>query len=188
MFCSTNPPRFDQRGRRRRRHAVRRPARRRLGHARRLADAPARAPRSPQTAIATIVTVESEFSFRYTKLLGEWTRDTLETSSGDAIASGWFVQGQQTLTPRWFVAGRVERHVRTGAHAARDARAHRRLHGVEETIGFHDHAGDDRPGELSRAPRCFGRPEFSHQAMASVVWGSAVVLMRQLKGAASSSA
>ena len=54
---------------------------------------PARARRSPQNRDATIVTIESEFSFRYTKLLGEWVRDTLETSSGDAVASGWYVQG-----------------------------------------------------------------------------------------------
>ena len=58
---------------------------------------------------ATVVTVESEFSFAYTKLSGEWVRDAIETSSGARVASGWFVQGQQTFAPRWFVAARVER-------------------------------------------------------------------------------
>ena len=57
---------------------------------------------------ATVVTVESEFSFLYTKLSGEWTHDAVGTDAGDRAASGWFLQGQQTLTPRWFVAGRVE--------------------------------------------------------------------------------
>jgi hypothetical protein len=58
---------------------------------------------------ATVITVESEFSIAYTKLAGEWVRDLIETSTGEYVATGWFVQGQQTLAPRWFVAGRVER-------------------------------------------------------------------------------
>ncbi len=62
--------------------------------------------------MATIVTVEAELSFRYTKLLGEWVRDTIETPPATTRSpSGWYVQGQQTLTPRWFVAGRVERMI-----------------------------------------------------------------------------
>ena len=32
-----------------------------------------------------------------------------DTTTGTAVESGWYIQGQQTLTPRWFVAGRVER-------------------------------------------------------------------------------
>ena len=63
----------------------------------------------PDTLDATVVTVETEFAFRYTKLAGEWTRDILATTTGEAVSPGWYVQGQQTLTPRWFVAARVER-------------------------------------------------------------------------------
>ena len=101
---------------------------------------------------ATIVTVESEFSYRYTKLLGEWARDTLETSSGERVASGWFVQGQQTLTPRWFVAGRVER-MSALALTPLATVEQQHLDGVEETIGFKADSGADRPRGPSRAPR-----------------------------------
>lgn len=117
---------------------------------------------------ATIVTVESEFSYRYTKVLGEWVRDTLETSSGGGqVASGWFVQGQQTLTPRWSVAGRVERMSAPLITPLLSTRQH--LDGVEETIGF------KLTPELTlrvdhRARRGFGRPEFDHQASLSAVW------------------
>jgi hypothetical protein len=116
---------------------------------------------------ATIITVESEYSFRFTKIVGEWVRDTLETSSGDRVASGWWVHGQQTLTPRWYVAGRVERMASPALTLG--VLAQQRLHGVEETIGFRvtpeltlrlDH----------RARRGFGRPEFDHQAAVSAVW------------------
>jgi hypothetical protein len=116
---------------------------------------------------ATIVTLESEFSFAYTKLAGEWTRDTLDTSTGTHIASGWFVQGQQTLAPRWFVAGRVER-ISTPAVLA-IAVPEQTLAGVEEVVGFR------LTPELTlrvghRARRAFGRAGFDHQAAASIVW------------------
>ena len=91
---------------------------------------------------ATIVTAETEFSFAFTKLAAEWVRDAIDTSSGRQVASGWFVQGQQTLAPRWFAAARVERmdsplvlpaatypaatdEHRRGARVPADARAHR---------------------------------------------------------------
>jgi hypothetical protein len=117
---------------------------------------------------ATIVTIESEFSFRYTKLQGEWVRDTLETSGGDTIASGWYVQGQQTLTPRWFVAGRVERMAAPGLTPLLSIEQ-QRFKGVEETLGFR------LTPELTlradhRARKTFARNEYDHQAAVSVVW------------------
>lgn len=116
---------------------------------------------------ATVVTVESEFSFAYTKLSGEWVRDAIETSSGMRVASGWFVQGQQTLAPRWFVAGRVERIasplvLATGVQQ-------QRLASSEEVLGFRlTPEVTLRAGH--RARRGFGRPGFDHQVAVSLVW------------------
>lgn len=117
---------------------------------------------------ATIVTIESEFSYRYTNLQAEWVRDTLETSSGDKVATGWYVQGQQTLSPRWFVAGRVERMASPAATPLLTF-TDQQLKGVEETVGFR------LTPELTlradhRARKGFGRPAFDHQAAVSVVW------------------
>ena len=117
---------------------------------------------------ATIVTVESEFSFRYTKLLGEFVHDTLETSSGNRVATGWYVQGQQTLTPRWYVAGRVE-HIASPAVTLPLTIDQQHLDGIEETLGFR------LTPELTlrvdhRARRGFGRAVFDHQASVSAVW------------------
>jgi hypothetical protein len=116
---------------------------------------------------ATIVTVESEFSFRFTKLTGEWVRDALETTSGDRVASGWFVQGEQALTPRWFVSGRVERM--SSPLVLATTIQQQRLYGFEETIGYR------LTPELTlrgghRARRGFGGTEYDHEAEASVVW------------------
>src|SRR4030095_5768893 len=117
---------------------------------------------------ATIVTIESEFSFRYTKLLGEWVHDTLETSGADRIASGWYGQGQQTLTPRWFVAVPVER-MSPPALPPLSPSVDQHFDGVEETLAFR------LSPELTiradhRARRGFGRPEFDHPAAISLVW------------------
>lgn len=57
----------------------------------------------------TLVGLEGEYAFRYTKLTGEVVHDTFATiSSGNVGATTWFIQGIQTLAPRWYIAGRHE--------------------------------------------------------------------------------
>lgn len=129
-----------------------------------------RAGESPDVASdhnATIVTIESEFSFAYTRLAGEWVRDSIDTTLGTRVASGWFVQGHQTLAPRWFVAGRVERISSPFVHPAGVER--QRLAGVEEVLGYRI------TPELTlrlghRARRGFGRSGADHQGSVSLVW------------------
>jgi len=84
---------------------------------------------------ATIFTIESELSFRHTKVSGEWVRDAVGTDTGDRAATGWFVQGQQTLTPRWFVAGRVER-MSSPAVVTPTVIQEQHLTGTQETLGY----------------------------------------------------
>ncbi len=125
-------------------------------------------PFSTDDKMATVVTVEGEWSFRYTKLLGEWTHDRLETNAGHAVEEGWYLQGQQTLTPRWFVAGRVER-LEGPPPLATPLGPRQSFVGAEETVGFR------LTPEITlrasyRARRLFSQQDFSHQAMASVVW------------------
>jgi hypothetical protein len=117
---------------------------------------------------ATIVTLESELSFRYTRLVAEWVRDLLETAGGHETASGWWLQGQQTLAPRWFAAGRIER---IGAPLITPAfgRVDQHLSSVEETLGFR--VTPELTLRLShRARRGFGRPGYDNQVGVSAVW------------------
>jgi hypothetical protein len=122
---------------------------------------------------ATITTVETEVSFRHTRMAGEWIRDALETSTGNHVASGWYVQGQQTLTPRWFVAGRVER-MASPAFLGFDAEGaplliDQQLSGIEETVGYR--LTEDLTLRAShRARRGFGRPGFDQTFAVSTVW------------------
>ena len=116
---------------------------------------------------ATIVAVESEFSFAFTKLAAEWVHDTIETSSGKHVATGWFFQGQQTLAPRWFVAARIERM--DSPVVLPTVVAEQQLTNTEEVLGFR------LTPELTlrgghRARRGFGRPGFDHQVEVSLVW------------------
>jgi hypothetical protein len=114
-----------------------------------------------------VVTVESEFSFAHTTLAGEWIRDAVDTSSGPRVASGWFVQGRQTLTPRWFVAGRVERIASPRVSATGVQQQH--LTSSEETIGYRVTPEFTlRAGH--RVRRNFGRSQSEHQFAVSVVW------------------
>ena len=128
-------------------------------------------PLTTSNRAATIATVETEVAFRHTKLAGEWIRDTIETSSGTHVASGWYVQGQQTLTPRWFVAGRVERIDSPAVlpPATAPVIVDQQLQGVEETVGYRLTPDITLRGS-HRARRGFGRPGFDHTIGVSVVW------------------
>jgi hypothetical protein len=57
---------------------------------------------------ATMVQVEGEWSFGYTKIVGEWVRSVMQTSRADAQTNGFWVEATQTLSPRFFVAGRAD--------------------------------------------------------------------------------
>ena len=115
---------------------------------------------------ASVVTFESELSFRHTSLAGEWTHDTVETSFGDRTAAGWYIQGAQTLAPRWFVAGRVER-LRTTLPVA--LALEQRFKATEQTLGFRI-TPEITLRVSHRAIERFGAISFGHTAAASLVW------------------
>jgi hypothetical protein len=118
---------------------------------------------------ATVVTIESEYAVGYTRLAGEWTYDALETSHGNTSAQGWFVQGQQTLTPRWFASGRVERIAAPAWAAATGTFTRLQFRGTEEVIGFRLTPEITlRAGH--RAREAFATTGFVHAGSLSVVW------------------
>jgi len=115
---------------------------------------------------ATIATVESELAFRHTSLATEWVHDTLDISLGQRATSGWYVQGMQTLSPRWFVAGRVERISTTLPVVPA---LQQRFNASEQTLGFR------LTPELTlrashRLVERFGSTDFGHTGAVSIVW------------------
>jgi hypothetical protein len=118
---------------------------------------------------ATIVTIESELSFRHTKVTAEWVRDVLETAAADRTIDGWFVQGQQTLAPRWFAAARVERMSSPPGALPPATSASLRFTGIEETLGYR--LTPELTVRVShRARELFGSNEFAHTGAVSLVW------------------
>jgi hypothetical protein len=101
-------------------------------------------------------------------------RDDVETSTGDRVATGWFVQGQQTLTARWFLAGRLERMSSPavfwlGGSSEAPYVEEQHLRGGEATVGYRV------TPELTlraghRARQGFGRPGYDNALMVSAVW------------------
>ncbi len=61
----------------------------------------------------------------------------MQSGAGELTPSGWYVQGQQTLTPRLFAAGRVERIGGAGAvSGVGTVLIRQHLTGIEEVLGF----------------------------------------------------
>lgn len=115
---------------------------------------------------ATVATVESELSFRHTSLAGEWVHDTLDTSLGDRTAAGWYVQGAQTLSPRWFAAARVEK-IRTTLPVAPSVE--QTFRSTEQTLGFRITPEITfRISHRMREP--LGRTTWDHLGAVSIVW------------------
>jgi hypothetical protein len=126
-------------------------------------------PAVTQDQDATVVTLEGEYSAAYTKVAGEWTHDAVGTSHGDTSASGWFVQGQQTLTPRWFAAARLERMSGSAFSAATGTFSDLTFRGTEEIVGFRLTPGITIRGG-HRMREAFGAPGYVHAASLSIVW------------------
>ena len=118
---------------------------------------------------ATVVTIESEFAYRFTKVSGEWVRNSIELPAGRSTPSGWFVQGQHTLSPRWFAAGRVERMNAQAFVAATATLESRRFTGVESVVGYRLTPEITLRGG-HRARQAFGLDTVDHAATMSVVW------------------
>lgn len=117
---------------------------------------------------ATVVTAEAEYSVRYTKIVAEWVRDVLETSAGDTNVTGWWIQGQQTVTPRWFAGGRVERIAAPGITPSGTLQD-QHFTAFEETVGFR--VTPELTLRLGhRARKGFFTTGFDNQIAVSAVW------------------
>ena len=117
----------------------------------------------------TIAGGEGEWEFGGTKVSGEILRTGFETLAGTSVAYEWFVQGQQTLSPRWFVASRREgtsappliNGVAVGSRMDLDI--------FEATAGFRV-TPDVTLRSSYYARRFYGATDWARQAGVSVVW------------------
>lgn len=120
-------------------------------------------------ADALVVNVEAEYAFRYTRLSGEWVRDRFETEGAPAVARGFYVQAVQTLTPRIFAAGRV---TNASAPALTPSGQVRRSRSAIEATGGYRLTRELTLKAGVQSSRPFGRTDWNHAAVWSVVWAA----------------
>src|SRR5262249_37334308 len=117
----------------------------------------------------TLVAFEGEYAFGYTKLSGEWIHDRFATSTAPMAASAWYLQGTHTISPRWFVAGRLE-HTSSPVRGAGAYFASQPTFGATETtIGVRLTPEFTVRGAWASS-RFYGTPTWTNQAGASLVW------------------
>ncbi len=118
---------------------------------------------------ASIVALEGEYAFGYTKIAAEFTRNRLESHLGAETAYAWFVQGVHTLTPRTFVAARQEGTSAPPLRTATSVGRRTLFQTSEATFGYRI-----IPQLTARASfmarKAFTRNTWDHQAGFSLVW------------------
>ena len=122
-----------------------------------------------QGRAVTMTGAEGEWAFSGTKVSGEVIRSAFESTGGTAVAYEWFVQGQQTLSPRWFLAARREgtsapplvNGIVTGSRTD--------LEVFEATAGFRV-TRDVTLRSSYYARRFYGTTDWVNQAGVSAVW------------------
>lgn len=118
-------------------------------------------------AVVKVYNVEGEYAIGYTRITGELVVDRFDTMIAPAVSRGFNLLAVQTLSPRWFVAGRTVRAstpVLTGPNAGR-----RIAKSAEATLGYRlNRTITFRAAYQGSAS--FSRPAWQHAIAFSTVW------------------
>jgi len=117
----------------------------------------------------TMAAGEGEWAFGGTKIVGEFLRTAFETFAGREIAYEWFVQGVQTLSPRWFVAARREGTSAPPLISGTSIASRTTLAAFEATAGFRLSPDLTLRGSYT-SRRSFTASTWTDQVGGSIVW------------------
>ena len=123
----------------------------------------------PSGRVMTMAGGEGDWAFGGTKITGEILRTSFETIADRAIAYEWFVQGTQTLSPRWFVAARREGTSAPPLINGVAIGSRTEFAAFEATAGFRVSPDVTLRGSY-HTRRPFGLSTWANQVGASVVW------------------
>jgi hypothetical protein len=118
---------------------------------------------------STLLALEGEYAFGYTKIAGELLRNRLQSHSGAETAHSWFIQGIHTVTPRVFVAARQEGTSAPPLRTGPSPRARTIFHTTEATVGYRIVPDLTARGSYL-ARKAFTRNTRDHQAGVSLLW------------------
>ena len=85
---------------------------------------------------ASLVQVEGEWSFGYTRVAGEWLWTSREMAVGTARVDGGWIEAAHTLGPRWFAAARYDDQRTKWTRQPDLAERHEPYRRLEGTVGF----------------------------------------------------
>jgi hypothetical protein len=117
----------------------------------------------------TLVNIEGEVAFGYTKISGEWTADRFMTPTGTREARGVTVQARQTLTPRLFVHSRATTISSPVMIAATGQVPDRRSWYADTTVGYLV-SPETTVRVAHSAIRRSNAADVDHQVGLSIVW------------------
>jgi len=115
-----------------------------------------------------VTTFEGEYEFGYTRLSGEWIHDQFETTTTPAVARGFSIDAMQTLTGRWFLAGRINR-VAAPVFATLLDQPRQTADSSDVTLGYRLRA-DFTLRAGYQTSRWYGVEQRTHGLATSVVW------------------
>jgi len=117
----------------------------------------------------TMVGGEGEYSCNYAKISGEVLRTAFDIPGRGAVATEWFVQGTQTLAPRWFAAARFEGTSAPPLYNGIAVGSRTTFKVVEATLGFRVNPDVTVRGSFYNR-LLYGSSDWDQQAGVSVVW------------------
>lgn len=127
--------------------------------------------------LATIVGVDADYSYGYTRVYADWIQGIFERAEGSTTGRALTVTGVRTLSPRWYVAARLQRESTTAALIRPPASGSLigPLTEPQTQLGVETVAGFRVTPELTiRAGyygyREFGESDFESHAACSIVW------------------
>ena len=117
----------------------------------------------------TLVGFEGEYAVRHTKITAEVIHDTFTSPTANTDATTWFIQATQTLTPRWFVAGRHEGTASPVLGSGQPFAPQPHMLANELTAGFRiNHDVTIKASYYARQP--YGRVDWDQQGAIQAVW------------------
>jgi hypothetical protein len=126
---------------------------------------------------ATIVGLDADYSVGYTRLYADWIQGTFDRAAGSTTGRALTVTGVRTLSPRWYLAARLQRQTTTDALVWPDetdpvlaalTRPESALN-VEAVAGYRVTA-DVTLRAGYHGDRDFGEAGLEPQAVCSIVW------------------
>jgi hypothetical protein len=113
--------------------------------------------------------VEGEYAVGYTKVSAEVTRELFAAGFARDTSASWFVQGTQTLSPRWFVAARHEGISAPPFGGAATLGPRLTYKCTETSVGYRVSPELTVRGSFF-AGRFYTRSDYDQQAGVSLVW------------------